>query len=160
MRAKRLRQLCHRYQVPFIINDDPQLASEVKADGVHLGREDASVETARALLGISAIIGVSCYDELARARDAQAEGADYVAFGSVFASSVKQGAVHASLDLIRQAREEIRIPIAAVGGIDLGNALQVIRAGAHAIAVITALFSAPDVRGQASAFANLFPLIE
>jgi thiamine-phosphate pyrophosphorylase len=152
MRAKRLRQLCHRYQVPFIINDDPQLASEVKADGVHLGRDDASVETARALLGIGAIIGVSCYDELARARDAQAEGADYVAFGSVFASSVKQGAVHASLDLIRQAREEIRI--------DLGNALQVIRAGAHAIAVITALFSAPDVRGQASAFAHLFPPIE
>ncbi|MSQ59808.1 MAG: thiamine phosphate synthase [Betaproteobacteria bacterium] len=155
-RALRLRQLCGRFCVPLIVNDDAELARETQAAGVHLGREDQDIARARALLGMDAIIGVSCYDRIERAREAQAQGANYVAFGSVFPSQVKPGAVRSSLKLIREARDEMRIPIVAIGGIDLGNAARVIEAGAHCIAVITALFSAPDTGELARAFAGLF----
>jgi thiamine-phosphate pyrophosphorylase len=107
-------------------------------------------------LGAHAIIGVSCYDQIGRAHEAQAQGASYVAFGSVFSSEVKPGAVRASLELIRRARNEIEVPIVAIGGIDLSNAAQVIEAGAHCVAVITALFFAPDISERARAFARLF----
>jgi thiamine-phosphate pyrophosphorylase len=155
-RALRLHELCEHFGVPLIINDDAGLARETQAAGVHLGREDKDIASARALLGAHAIIGVSCYDQIERAREAQAGGASYVAFGSVFASQVKPGAVRASLDLIRAAREEIEIPIVAIGGIDMQNAAEVIEAGAHCVAVITALFSAPDTGERARAFAGLF----
>ncbi|MFN0313849.1 MAG: thiamine phosphate synthase [Burkholderiales bacterium] len=155
-RAVRLRELCGRFGVPLIINDDAGLAREMQAAGVHLGREDQDLASARALLGADAIIGVSCYDQIELARQAQSEGANYVAFGSVFPSQVKPRAVRASLDLIRAARDEIEIPIVAIGGIDLRNAPQVIEAGAHCVAVISALFSAPDTSARARAFAGLF----
>lgn len=158
-RAIRLRQLCARFGVPLIINDDPGLARDTRADGVHLGRDDQDIASARGLLGAHAIIGVSCYDQIGRAREAQAQGASYVAFGSVFSSEVKPGAVRASLELIRRARNEIEVPIVAIGGIDLSNAAQVIEAGAHCVAVITALFSAPDISERARALARLFSLV-
>ncbi len=155
-RAACLRDLCRRFGVPLIINDDPKLARDAEADGVHLGRDDHDISSSRALLGAHAIIGVSCYDQIERARDAQAQGANYVAFGSVFSSQVKPGAVRASLELIRQASDEIKIPVVAIGGIDLSNAWQVIQAGAHCVAIITALFSAPDISERARAFAGFF----
>lgn len=158
-RARQLRELCAQSGALFIMNDDPVLAAEIGADGVHLGRDDGDISAARAKVGGDVLIGVSCYDELQRARDAVTQGADYVAFGSVFASHVKPKAVNASLDLIRQARQEIPVPIVAIGGIDLSNAEQVFRAGAHALAVITALYCAEDVSAAARAFNALMPPI-
>src|SRR5690242_4721928 len=120
--ALALKQLCRTRRIPLIINDDVELALAVGAEGVHLGREDAAVEAARSTLGARALIGTSCYNELPRALDAQRRGADYVAFGSFFPSSVKPGAVRATPALLQQARVHIKLPIVAIGGITADNA--------------------------------------
>jgi thiamine-phosphate pyrophosphorylase len=159
-RAEQLRQLapvCRRYGARLIVNDSAELAREVRADGVHLGKDDGDVGTARRLLGAGVLIGVSCYDRLERARDAARAGADYVAFGSFFASSTKPGAVRASVELLRQARDELDVPIVAIGGIDAANAACLIEAGADALAVVSALFDAADVEAAARQFTRLFP---
>ncbi|MGE3677011.1 MAG: thiamine phosphate synthase [Burkholderiales bacterium] len=152
--ARALRSVCRDHGALFIVNDDPRLALESEADGVHLGRDDAGLAAARALLG-RRIIGVSCYDSLALARAAAAAGADYVAFGSVFASSTKPAAVRAPLELFVQARH-LRVPLVAIGGVTLDNAAQAIGAGADCVAVISDLFSASDVKARARAYADLF----
>jgi thiamine-phosphate pyrophosphorylase len=104
--ASELARLCRRQGTCFIVNDDVTLAKETRADGVHLGREDVPLAEARKLLGAQAIIGVSCYNELARAVAAQKQGADYVAFGRFFPSRTKPQAVQAGLDLLREAKTE------------------------------------------------------
>jgi thiamine-phosphate pyrophosphorylase len=152
--AQALALLCRRHGVPFIVNDDVQLALELDAAGAHLGREDGDVAAARALLQ-GRILGVSCYDSLEAARAARAAGADYIAFGSVYPSPTKPGAVRAPLALFSEARS-LGVPLVAIGGITLENAPEVIRAGADCVAVISALFDAADVRAQARAFAALF----
>jgi thiamine-phosphate pyrophosphorylase len=156
--ATALRELCRRRGTPLIINDHVELACEIDADGVHVGADDAAVAVARAQIGGEKIIGVSCYNDLQRALLAAAQGADYVAFGSFFASSVKPGAVHAPLALLQQARQQIRLPLVAIGGITLDNASALIDAGADAVAVIAALFAAPDVEVAARKFCRLFPV--
>jgi len=152
--AASLRALCHRSGALFIVNDDAHLALEVGADGVHLGRDDGDLASARALLR-GRIVGVSCYDSLALAQAAVTAGADYVAFGSVFASATKPGAVRAGLELFADARR-LGVPLAAIGGITLANAAQAIDAGADCLAVISDLYAAPDVAARARAYANLF----
>ena len=154
--ATALRELCRRRGTPLIINDDVDLACEIDADGVHVGADDAAVAIARAQIGGEKIIGVSCYNDLPRAIFAAAQGADYVAFGSFFASSIKPGAVRAPLALLQQARQQIRLPLVAIGGITLDNASGPIGAGADAVAVIAALFAAPDVEAAARKFCRLF----
>jgi thiamine-phosphate pyrophosphorylase len=130
----------------FIINDDPALAAAVDADGVHLGEDDGSVAAARGIVGPERIIGVSCYDDFARAEAAVAAGADYVAFGSFFASTVKPGARRASLALLERGRG-LGVPVVAIGGITQGNAPMLFDAGAAAVAVISAVFAQPDDGG-------------
>ena len=152
--AHALAELCREYGVPLIVNDDVDLALAVGADGVHLGRSDGDLASARARIG-ARLLGASCYDSLDSARRAIAAGADYVAFGSVFASPTKPDAVRAPLSLLRSARV-LGVPLAAIGGITLENATDVIRAGADCIAVISALFDAPDISGRAHALADLF----
>lgn len=142
--AEALSALCRRFGALFIVNDDPQLAAQCGADGVHLGRGDTALAAAREALGPGAIIGVSCYDDLARARTAVAGGADYVAFGSVFPSTTKPYAPAASLELLGQARRELGVPVVAIGGIDAHRIKAVLSAGANAAAVLSALFDAPD----------------
>lgn len=142
--ARAIAAACRAAGARLIVNDDPVLAAEVGADGVHLGRDDGTVAEARARVG-RALVGVSCYDSLERAVQAENEGADYVAFGAMFPSRVKPAAVRASHELLSQARARLRIPIVAIGGIDLGNAAGVLRAGADAVAVISALYAAPDI---------------
>jgi thiamine-phosphate pyrophosphorylase len=154
--AGRLAELCGVEGALLIINDDVALARELSADGVHLGREDMSVADARAALGSRALIGVSCYDSLARAREAQREGADYVAFGSFFPSGVKPGAVRAPLELLRAARVVIDLPVVAIGGITPENGRAVVEAGADALAVISSLFQVPDSYLTAQAFTAMF----
>lgn len=150
-----LASLARSRDIPLIINDDVELALAIGADGVHLGRDDAAIAAARARLGPEAIIGASCYNSLELARSAVAAGASYIAFGAVFASSTKPEAVSAPLSLFAEAAS-LGVPMVAIGGITVDNAAQVVSAGADMVAVISDLFGAPDIAGQASAFARLF----
>lgn len=152
--ARALAELCTIYGVPLIINDDVELALASGADGAHLGGHDGDLAQARARLG-ARLLGASCYDKLDLARRAVDEGADYVAFGSVFPSPTKPGAVRAPLALFGQARA-LGVPLVAIGGITLENSAQIIRAGADCVAVISALFDAPDPAARARAFTELF----
>jgi len=154
--ALAMRTLCNEHNASLIINDDIRLAKEVAADGVHLGEEDIAIEQARLVLGKEAIIGVSCYNLIERAIEAQAAGADYVAFGAVFASSTKPEARQASCELIRDAKARLDIPVCAIGGIDKSNAAFVIDAGADMTAVISGLFADPDIRHAAEHISGLF----
>lgn len=152
--ARALAALCRARRVSFIVNDDVELALAVDADGVHLGRDDGNLAAARDRLP-GKLLGASCYDRIDLARAAIGAGADYVAFGSVFASSTKPGAVRAPLSLFADARA-LGVPLCAIGGITAGNAPAVVRAGADLLAVIADLFDAPDVAVRAGAFAKLF----
>jgi len=154
--AAALAALCRDAGACFIVNDDPDLALAVGANGVHVGRDDADLAAARERLGPGALIGVSCYDDLERARRLAAAGADYLAFGSVFPSATKPDAVHAPLALFRQARSFTDRPLVAIGGIEAGNVAEVARAGADAAAVIRALFAADDVEAAARRLAAGF----
>jgi len=142
----------------FIVNDDPDLARDVDADGVHLGEDDGSIADARARIGPDRIVGVSCYDDFDRARAAVDAGADYVAFGSFFTSPVKPDARRASVDLLGRARA-LRVPVVAIGGITARNAATLIVAGADALAVISDVFAHDDpahVARAAAAIARQF----
>jgi thiamine-phosphate pyrophosphorylase len=155
-RARPLVDACSRVGATVIVNDDPALAAELGAHGVHLGRDDGSIESARRLLGANAVVGVSCYDDLDRALRLRAEGAGYVAFGSFFASSVKPGAVRPGVDLLRQARARLDCPIVAIGGITLATVPVLRQAGADAVAIITDLFSARDIGARVRDYGRLF----
>jgi thiamine-phosphate pyrophosphorylase len=153
--SRRLAALCKSFGALFIVNDSIELASASGADGVHLGRDDTDLAQARRALPRS-IIGVSCYSDPSLARAAARDGADYVAIGSVFASSTKPMAARAALSAIGEAGRSSGLPVAAIGGITLDNASEAVEAGADMLAVITALFAAPDVRGAARAFSDRF----
>jgi thiamine-phosphate pyrophosphorylase len=158
VQARALVALCRAAGVPLIVNDSLELAAAVGADGVHLGRDDAGVREARIALP-DALIGASCYADPERARAAAAAGADYVAVGSVFASPTKPGAVRAPLALIGEARAASGgLPVAAIGGIDAGNARAAIEAGADMLAVISAVFEAADVRAAARLISHLYDI--
>lgn len=174
--AQGLAALCRRHGALFIVNDDVQLALAAGADGVHLGADDGDPRAARQALPPGSVVGVSCYADFARASSAVAAGADYVAFGAVFASPTKPQAPRASLDLLARARAELGVPVCAIGGITLANAGEVIAAGADLLAVVSEVFapasapassfsSAPTsaassatsaIRARAAAFQRLF----
>ena len=156
VQARELNELCLASGASLIINDNVELARQINAAGVHLGRDDMSVTEARRQLGTNKIIGVSCYNQMALAEAAIASGADYIAFGAFFPSQIKPDAVRAELALIIEAKKKFAIPIVAIGGISLQNAPQLIAAGADAVAVISDLFNAPNITAQASAFQQLF----
>jgi thiamine-phosphate pyrophosphorylase len=152
--ARSLAALCRAMGALFIVNDDLELALQSGADGAHVGKDDGDLVAARRKMK-GKLLGVSCYNSLEGARAAVAAGADYIAFGSVFASPTKPGAVRAPLSLFGEARS-LGVPLVAIGGITLENAAQVIRAGADALAVISDLFDAPDVRKRTERFQKLF----
>ncbi|MBL8380930.1 MAG: thiamine phosphate synthase [Burkholderiales bacterium] len=159
--ARRLEQAlalaatCARDGATFIVNDHVELAQDVDADGVHLGAADGNLARARRLLGRDKRIGASCYDSKDLAHTALAAGADHVAFGSAFASPTKPSAVRAPHSLYTAAGA-LGVPVVAIGGITHTNASEVIAAGAHAVAVISDLFDAPDIRARAAQFSSLF----
>jgi thiamine-phosphate pyrophosphorylase len=153
--ARDLREACTDARVTFIINDDARLASEVGADGVHLGERDGEIADARKLLGPTAIIGASCYDDLALAHAAADAGADYVAFGAFFPSPTKPLARRASIGLLH-ASACLPIPRVAIGGITPDNAGQLVAAGADLVAVISGVFDAPDPISAARAYLSCF----
>lgn len=151
--ARAVVALARRYAVPVIVNDDWELALEVGADGAHLGRDDGDLALARKKMKAK-LLGASCYNDAGLARKAVRLGADYVAFGSVFASPTKPNAVRAPLELFSQAG--LGVPLCAIGGITLDNAPQLIAAGASLLAVITDLFDAPDIARRAAQYRKLF----
>ncbi len=154
--ARRLQALCQRHGVLFIINDAVELAARLGADGVHLGRDDMGVREARAALGDQAVIGVSCYDQFARAEAAAKSGADYVAFGRFFPSATKPQAVQAEIELLHRARQHLRLPICAIGGITVDNGAALIQAGADMLAVVQGVFAQADISLAAQKFVHLF----
>ena len=156
VQARALLGLCRAAGVPLIINDDLALACEIGADGVHLGREDGDLAAARHRLGEGRILGVTCYADWTRAQAGAAAGADYLAFGALFPSTTKPSAPPAPFSLITRARRELHLPVAAIGGITLDNAAQVIEAGADLIAVVSDVFAAADPAARAAAYRALF----
>ena len=155
--AMLLLDLCRTRGVPLIVNDDPALAADVGADGVHVGRDDGDVRSARRIVGDRCIVGVSCYDRLDLALAAAGGGASYVAFGSFFASPTKPHAVPAPIRLLSDTREKIDLPIVAIGGITAENGAVLIDAGADFIAAIDGVFGGDDVEHAARGYAALFP---
>lgn len=153
--AAALRSLCQQHHALFIINDDVALAKAVQADGVHVGRDDSALSTAREALGKAAIIGVSCYNQLELALNAAERGADYIAFGSFFPSPTKPNAPRATLELLHQARQQLALPICAIGGITLENAPDLLANGADMLAVITDVFNNPAIEHQAARYQAL-----
>jgi thiamine-phosphate pyrophosphorylase len=140
--ARRILALTDAAGIPMIVNDDVALALAIGAQGVHIGRDDGDPTAVRARLGPHRLLGVSCYDDLERARSVIGI-ADHVGFGSVFASPTKPAAVRAPLSLFGRARA-LGLSTVAIGGIDRHNAHRVIEAGADAVAVISDLFADPD----------------
>lgn len=154
--ARALQALCRYHRTPLVVNDHLDLALDIDADGLHLGDGDGPIRRARERMGPERLLGASCYNRLDAALDAEQAGADYVAFGSFFASGSKPGAVRAPLALLHEAKRRLRVPVVAIGGITLDNATQLIAAGADSVAVIASLFEAPDIMSTARQFRALF----
>jgi len=149
--AALLQEICRQHNICFIINDDPQLARKVHADGVHLGQQDSSLRNTREFLGASFLIGVSCYNQLDLALSAQHNGADYVAFGRFFSSRTKPNAVPAQRELIQQARQHIHLPLVAIGGINHTNIHYFSSSPPDAYAVIDGIFGTADIQANCQA---------
>ena len=164
-REKRLRQaiglmsVCREFAATLVINDDVQLAHQIGAPAVHLGQHDLNVRLARLHLGPEVLIGVTCHNSLELAISAQLAGADYVAFGTFHASPTKPDAVQATPDLLRNARKRLALPVVAIGGITPENGQFLVRAGAHAVAVVSGIFDQADAKAveeAAKRYARLF----
>ncbi|MFK3649659.1 thiamine phosphate synthase [Lysobacter enzymogenes] len=153
--ALALLPLCRARGVPLIVNDDWRLAAQIGADGAHLGEDDGELAAARAALGPAAILGASCYDDIALARAAAAGGASYVAFGAFFPSPTKPRARRAAPELLVQAGP-LGLPRVAIGGITPDNARSLVRAGADLVAVISGVFDAPDPAAAVRAYLSSF----
>lgn len=153
--AEALAALCRRYQLPFIVNDDVDLALAVGADGVHLGLYDSSIAQARARLGPAALIGASCYNSLVNAQRAVDAGADYIAFGAFYPSRTKPDAVRAEIGLLRKAKVFHR-RVVAIGGIRADNAAPLLAAGADWLAVCDDVLGAADPAEAARRYRPVF----
>lgn len=154
--AAALKTICQQHNALLIINDDIELAIEVDADGVHIGIHDMPLQQARTKFGIEKIIGVSCYNKFELAEQAVSEGADYIAFGSFFSSSIKPEAAQASTDLLIAAKKEFNIPVCAIGGITSDNAKTLIDSGADMIAVISDIFASTEILKSSKTLADYF----
>jgi len=141
--ATALQALCAAHGVPLIVNDDPELAQAIGAAGVHLGGTDGDIGAARSLLGPDAIIGASCYDQLANAERAVAAGASYVGFGAFFPTTTKVTSSRAHPDLLRQSAA-LGVPRVAIGGLSPDNVGPIIDAGADLLAVVSGIYAAQD----------------
>lgn len=153
--ATELLKVCHSYNVPLIINDNIELAANIGADGVHLGKHDGNIQQAKQRLKKDAIIGVSCYNDPDLAIAAEQQGVSYVAFGRFFPSSSKPLAAPAQIATLEQAKAKLQIPIVAIGGILPDNGEELLKAGADLLAVIGGIFT-DSVEASARAYQALF----
>ena len=154
--AGALLALCRRYGCPLVINDFPELCLALGADGVHVGGTDASVAAVRAQVGPGAIVGASCYGELALARRAEGEGASYVAFGGFYPSRVKKYAVTTPPGILKEAGGAVSLPRVAIGGMTPDNAAPLVAQGADLVAAISSVYLADDPAAAVRAFRALF----
>lgn len=143
--AGRIRDLCRSWRVPFVINDNVELAAELDADGVHVGQSDLEAEAARRILGPDKIIGVSV-KTVEQALKAQAAGAAYLGVGAVFPTQSKQDADSITCDALTGITRAVEIPVVAIGGIQEHNIMELTGCGVDGVAVISALFAQPDIR--------------
>jgi len=155
MIAQSLRKLTNDYKSTLIINDDVQLAKSIEADGVHLGKDDASIISTRKILGDKKVIGASCYNKFENAHAAIKSSADYIAFGSFFPSPTKPDAPRAERALITKAKQQYSTPVCAIGGITPLNASELLDAGADMIAVISAVFNASSPKQAVQEYLSL-----
>ena len=146
--AREIQKLCQKYQIPFVINDNVQIAVQIGADGVHVGQSDMKAGDVREKLGLDKIIGVSA-QTVEQALLAQKMGADYLGGGAVFHTGSKADADNVSHDTLREICEAVEIPVIAIGGIGAGNVMQLSGSGICGIAVISALFAQPDIKAAA-----------
>lgn len=149
---------CHQYGVPFILNDRPDLAKQIGADGVHLGEEDTNYAAARALLGNKAMIGVSCYDSIDRAMEAGEQGADYVSFGAFYPTTTKIAKAKPPVDILKKWTSMSTLPCTAIGGITDTNCQALVEAGADFISVISFVWNHP--KGAKAAISSLFNILQ
>ncbi len=154
--AAALLSLCRRHGKPLIINDHVDLCIALDADGVHVGGTDESVAQARDRVGAGKIVGASCYGQLSLARDAAAAGASYVAFGGFYPSRVKKYEVSTPPSIVTEALQSLQVPVCVIGGMTVANAKPLIDLGAHMVAAISSIYSAPDYQSAAKEFASLY----
>jgi thiamine-phosphate pyrophosphorylase len=165
--ATALKEITREKDALLIVNDDVELALKIGADGVHLGKDDFDGNDEAVTLGTvraqacaagreAFVVGISCYDNFARAQRAASAGATYIAFGSMFPSQTKPHAIPADISLIRKAKRDLSLPVVAIGGITLQNAPELIAASVDAVAVVSSLFQAQDIQARATAFSALF----
>lgn len=154
--ASALLALCHRYGVPFIVNDFLDLCLDIGADGVHVGGTDVGVAEARARLGAGKLVGASCYGDLALAQAAARAGASYVAFGGFYRSRVKQYDFVTDADIVLQARAVIDVPMVVIGGMTPANAAPLVERGADMVAAISSVYQAASIGEAVRDFAALF----
>lgn len=156
MQASSLLAMCRMYQVPLIINDHLDLMLRINADGLHLGQTDCKLSAARNLIGPDKILGASCYNQLDLALAAQAEGADYVAFGACYVSGAKPDRPHAPLSLFVESKKTLSLPVVGFGGIKLDNAPSLIHAGVDALAVTSDIFLDDDIQVVSAHYTTLY----
>jgi len=155
--GRKLLEITRKFNIPLIINDSPEIALEIGADGVHLGEDDPDIRYARELLGNDAIIGVSCYNRIERGVDAVEEGASYLAFGTPYGTPTKPGREPTSFETLKEARSRFHdIPIFAIGGIYPENAHEVLQTGIDGIAVITSVFGSDQPESSSRRLSALF----
>ncbi|EOH6354934.1 TPA: thiamine phosphate synthase [Acinetobacter baumannii] len=155
--VEQIKQLCEKYQVPFVINDDLKLATQFGL-GVHLGQSDGEITDAKSQLPEGVIIGRTCLNSLELAQKAIADGATYVAFGAVYATATKPEAGNVGIEVIKQAAAQYDLPICAIGGLTVENSKPVIEAGADLCAVISDILgrSTAEIPARVQAWAQLF----
>jgi thiamine-phosphate pyrophosphorylase len=158
--AAALMPVCHAHDVAFIVNDRPDLAAEIGADGVHVGQDDADYAAARAAMGSAGIVGVTCHDSKHLAYEAAEQGADYVAFGAFFPTATKPSDYRPDVELLRDWSLSMTVPCVAIGGITVENCAPLVEAGADFLAVVTGVWNHPAGPAAAvAAFNEIFDRI-
>lgn len=147
--GKKVKALCRKYQVPFLVDDNVEAAKILEADGVHLGQEDEAIQKARAALGPDAIIGISAHN-LEEALEAQAQGADYLGVGALYPTGSKKDASLLPAGMLKKIVQAVRIPVAGIGGIQEDRMEEVLDQGAAGCAMISAILGAPDITAAVS----------
>ena len=147
--AARLKDLCRKYHVPYVVNDSMEIALSIDADGVHVGQSDIKGRDIRSLIGPDKILGISA-GSVAEAVAAEAAGADYIGVGAVFGTSTKKNARNLSVEKLREIRNAVSIPVVAIGGINAGNLPDLSGSGVDGVAVVSAIFAAENP-GKATA---------
>ena len=152
--ALEIKKLCNKYKVPFIINDNVEIAKKCGADGVHVGQSDMEAGNVRSIVGDDMIIGVSVHN-VEEALKAVESGADYLGIGAVFSTSTKLDAGHVAKETVRAVCDTVSIPVVAIGGISKGNILELAGSGVDGVALVSAIFSAEDIESECRKLAEL-----